>query len=534
MEKYGSYSKLLRVTAYVLRFVYNLRHEQKKYGEIITEELNCAEVCLIKMEQNHIVNDKHFNNWQKQFNLVKDEYGLLRLKGRFGNTKLPLSRRCPMLLRHTSHFTKLVILDAHRRVKHLRLLGTLNELREKFWIPKARRTVKSIISKCVFCKVVIGKTMVGPSPPDLPSFRVASDFAFRKIGLDFAGPLYVKEIYNDSDDLHKCYICLFTCASTRNTHLELTPDMGTNALIRCLRRFISRRGSMEFVISDNFKTFLSDSLQQYLASERVTWTFILPKSPWWGGFYERLIRIVKEALKKTIGSSCLTYEELETVLCEIEMIINSRPLTYIYDNNDEDEPLTPSHLVIGRRLMSRDTEVNLDDNIDDDNGSIITARYRYLRSLLDHYWARYSREYLHELREKHLLDAKREKSKNYVSLDIGDMVLIKDDKLKRNQWKKGVVHQLLNGNDNLPRGAILRTMTNNKLIYIKRPFQRLVPLELLSENNGNNHNTINGSEPVCITDDVENVENDEFVNVRPKRIAALTGELRRRVLEDVL
>ena len=65
---------------------------------------------------------------------------------------------------------------------------------------------------------------------------------FRKTGLDFAGTLYVKEIYNKNSDMFKAYICLFTCATTRNVHLELTPGMDAGSLIRCIKRFISRRG----------------------------------------------------------------------------------------------------------------------------------------------------------------------------------------------------------------------------------------------------------------------------------------------------
>ena len=144
--------------------------------------------------------------------------------------------------------------------------------------------------------------------------------------------------------MYKARICLFTCASTGNVHLELTPNLGVDALRRCLKRFMARRGVMELVISDNFKTFISEDVKAFLSKERIKWNFILPKAPWWGGYYERLIRIVKECLRKTLGKARLTYEELETLLLDVEMVINSRPLTYL--NNETMESLTPSHLVI--------------------------------------------------------------------------------------------------------------------------------------------------------------------------------------------
>ena len=95
------------------------------------------------------------------------------------------------------------------------------------------------------------------------------------------------------------------------------------------------------VISGNFKTFLSEELQEYLSREGISWKYILQKAPWWGGFYERLIRIVKESLRKVLGTSRLTYEELETLLLKIEMAFNSRPLTYLCD--DPVKALKPSH-----------------------------------------------------------------------------------------------------------------------------------------------------------------------------------------------
>ena len=443
VERFSSYLKLLRVTAFVLRFINNTKKGvQKMCGVITSKEIDSTEMLWIKSEQNFIRLDPQFKNLEKQLSLFSDD-GILRLKGRFGNSSLAFEHKYPILLRNTSYFTKLVILNAHKRVGHLRLLGTLNELRSKFWICKGRQTVKSTIGKCVTCIKVIGKTLIGPTSPSLPDYRVTSHFAFQKIGLDYAGPLHVKDIYtNDASDMHKAYACLFTCASTRNVHLELTPNMGADSLIRCLKRFISRRGSLELVISDNFKTFLSDKVKQYLASERITWNFILPKSPWWGGFYERLIRVVKEAMKKSIGKARLNYEELETVLLEIEMIINSRPLTYLYD--DPSEALTPSHLVIGRRLQSHGVtciEVGEDQSRDSMN-----ERLKYLETLLDHYWSRFNIEYMNELRERHLSNLRGKKDDDR-ELHVGDMVLIKDDALKRNQWGQGVVEKLIVGND---------------------------------------------------------------------------------------
>ena len=114
-------------------------------------------------------------------------------------------------------------------------------MRNTYWICQGRRVVKQILKDCVVCKKAQARPLIGPEPPDLPSYRLSNDYAFSNTVVDFAGPLYVKNIYGDRDLLFKSYSCLFTCATTRNVHLELTPSMSTQHLINCLKRFTGRR-----------------------------------------------------------------------------------------------------------------------------------------------------------------------------------------------------------------------------------------------------------------------------------------------------
>lgn len=484
-ENFSTLYRLLLVTGLVLRALNIMRRMSIHVEELelTTEETEKALELWIKTEQKLITDDeKKFKNLKKQLSLFVDSDEMIRLKGRLANSFVPYAVKHPILLDRNSHITKLIILQAHETVKHMRLKSTLNEIRSKYWITKARQTIYSLIRNCVTCKYITGSPMLGPAPPDLPEFRVAHDFAFTNVGVDFAGPLYVKDIYAESLQMHKAYILLFTCATTRNMHIELTPNMSTPCLLRALRRFIGRRGKCKMVISDNFKTFLSKELKIYLRQEGVTWKFILAKSPWWGAFYERLIRIIKESLKKCVGKSKLSYEEMDTILIEIEGVINSRPLTYIY-GDDLDEALTPSHLLIGRRLLSAIPKATEDANENDEQTVVelidrptLNARYKYLQAIIDHFWKRFSSEYLTQLHEHHL--SNKMKYDEVSKLLLGDVVLIKDDKLKRNCWRRGKVERLIEGRDGRVRGAVLKVCTDEGTSHIERPLRRIVPLEV--------------------------------------------------------
>ena len=134
-------------------------------------------------------------------------------------------------------------------------------------------------------------------------------------------------------------------------HLEITQDISANSVILALRRFMARRGNPRLFISDNSESFQSLEVQKFLRTLRIKWSFILEKSSWWGGFYERLIAIVKSSLKKVVGKALLNYNEMVTIVTEIEGCLNSRPLTYLNEENIYDL-LTPNHLIYGHQRRS--------------------------------------------------------------------------------------------------------------------------------------------------------------------------------------
>ncbi|XP_065678999.1 uncharacterized protein LOC100199492 [Hydra vulgaris] len=324
--RFSSFEKLIISTGYVFRFINNLLKTIKKlplYKQVtlMTDEYKFALNECIRDEQRILQNDKSFDKLNNSLKLFDGEDKLIRLRGRFENANLNFAEKHPLILRgKESWFTILLIRNCHEQVLHHGIESTLNKVRSQFWIIKGRSTIKSIIRQCVTCKKFQGRTLLPPSSPDSPDFRVNNLYSFQATGLDYAGPLFVKTVNKDA--ACKVYVLLLTCAS----NLELTPDMKIPAFIRAFKRFAARRGFPDLIISDSFKTSISKEVKIFMIKNDVQQKFILPASPWWGGFYERLVRSVKITMKKTIGKSLLSYEELETILCEIKSVINSRPL----------------------------------------------------------------------------------------------------------------------------------------------------------------------------------------------------------------
>lgn len=301
-DRFSDLTRLLRITAYVLRFVNNLkqrsqspRTRKKRIKELTAEEISSAETLWIKSVQAKSFPEEIKFNKGKQssqpnkvglLGLYLDDQQVLRSKGRINNARIEESSKNPALLPSRHHFVDLIIKYVHECVKHSGIRDTLTTIRERMWILCGREAAKRSLRHCVLCRRLEGVPFHAPPTPYLPTTRVSDDPPFTHTGLDFAGPLFIgHNEFSSNNDSTKVYVCLFTCASTRAVHLELTPRLTTEAFLRSFRRFASRRGLPVTLISDNAKTFKSackdirkitrsEEVLRYLTNNRITWTFI--------------------------------------------------------------------------------------------------------------------------------------------------------------------------------------------------------------------------------------------------------------------
>ena len=179
---------------------------------------------------------------------------------------------------------------------------------------------------------------------------------------------------------------------------------------------------------------------------------------------------MKVCLRKVLGRAQLSTDELRTVFAEVEANLNSRPLTYEYDEVSA-EMLTPSHLVYGRRITTLPDSSEIEDSeLGKNSGRESSiARFKYLSTILEHLWSRWRREYLTNLREFHKVGVSE---KGLPLVRSGDVVIVYDQGKKRGEWKTGIVKELILGRDGVVRGARVLVMTNG------RPCQHLYPVEV--------------------------------------------------------
>lgn len=254
----------------------------------------------------------------------------------------------------------------------------------------------------------------------------------------------------------------------------------------------------------------ADEVQRYLTNKGVLWDFITERAPWHGGFWERLIE------KKSIGKASLSFEELRTMLVEIEATLNNRPLTYIYDDEEGvSYPLTPSCLIYGRRIATTPNDCQFE--IASINKSL-TRRAKHLNRILRNFTTQWRREYLLRLRE-----SSRAKLLGTETISVGDVVHLRNESTPRIFSKLAMVEELLPSDDGIVRSAKIRVLNKDckKIIYLRRPIQYLVPLEIRNE-----------PEPAKgddnkLPDEPAKVDNPNEER-RTRRKAAVIGELKRK------
>ena len=130
---------------------------------------------------------------------------------------------------------QLIIKKCHDKVMHNGVQDTLTELRQKYYVCKGRQVVKMLINKCVLCRKLEAKPFATPPAADLPQFRLSDDFAFTNCGVDFCEPMFIKDIFSKDSTMHKTWVALFTCVSSRAMHLDIVPSLHSQPFILCLR-----------------------------------------------------------------------------------------------------------------------------------------------------------------------------------------------------------------------------------------------------------------------------------------------------------
>lgn len=449
------------MVAWVLRFLNNCRKIRVIRSEEVTaKEIVLAELCLCQLAQAESF--KGVKDSRLQGLNVFEDRGLLRTKTIISNRLDDFNFRCPTVLDPKHLLTERIIHYTHVRLKHAGINITMNNLRERFWILRCRKTVRAVIHKCTICRRYATKRMEAP-PTVLPEDRVRDAATFKVTGIDYAGPLYLS-------GGQKAYICLFTCAIYRAIHLELVTTLSTKGFLEALRRFIARRGRPSVLYSDNGKNFVGASnllrkidwrkISRHCAISKIEWHFNPPSAAWWGGWWERLIRLLKDILKRTLGRTSINYEEMYTVLCDCEAIINSRPLTYLTEETGEVAAITPA-------MFLQDIREEGVPDLDQINKSHLAKHLRYQQRLKEELRRCFRIQYLGQLSQRnrrHLTPA---------TFSIGDVVLIASDLRKRINWPMARIKELYPRKDGRVRVVKLQTASGELI----RPIQRLIPLE---------------------------------------------------------
>nr|XP_054770423.1 uncharacterized protein LOC129278240 [Lytechinus pictus] len=395
------------------------------------------------------------------------EENLIRVGGRLERSALPLDAKHPVILPKESHVSELILRDVHERAGHSGRNYVLAVLREKYWLLSAGTAIRSMISKCVICRRQRGK-MMNQRMADLPENRLLPDEPpFSKVGIDYFGPFEVKR----GRRREKRYGVMFTCLTVRAIHLEVAHSLDTDSCISAIRRFIARRGNVKEILSDNGTNLVgaerelkreidgwnTAKISADLLQRNVKWTFNPPTASHFGGVWERQIGTVRKLVLSIAKQQVLSDESLLTLFCEIEGIVNNRPLTRVSDDVDDIEALTPNHLL----LLNR--KPHLPPTLTDKSDVYSKRRWRQVQYLADVFWRRWSREYLPQLQE-------REKwVSSHRNLQVGDLVLVADGNTPRNLWLLGRALKTFPDKKGFIRSAEIKTKNG----MIVRPISKL-------------------------------------------------------------
>ncbi|XP_050746280.1 uncharacterized protein LOC127012102 [Drosophila biarmipes] len=487
INKSSSWSRLLRIVSYCLRFVHRLRERNRLSPFLSAWELQYARAKIFTHAQKEFFNVEYQQlttgqPLSKKSKLIRytpflDEQRVMRVGGRIDNSIATYDAKHPILLPKESPIAGLLVRYQHAALLQAGVEYTFHSLRQRYWILGARNLVRKTVFNCRTCFLQRRHTS-SQLMADLPEFRVQPARCFLHTGLDYAGPVSIKTSTGRTPRFGKAWFAIFVCLSTKAIHIELVSDLTTSAFIAAFKRFWSRRGPISDLYSDNGTTFhgakrdlaemqrmaiaqsQDEEISSFMASHEINWHFIPPSAPHFGGIWETGVRSIKLLLKRVIGSSALTFEEYSTLLIQIEGLLNSRPLCAPSDHSLN--PLTPSHFLTGQPLTSVPEPSFLDVNINR------LQHWRQLQAKVQGFWKRWNLEYLSTLQPR----TKWHQDAPNVAVDT--LVVLKEPNQPPSKWMLGRVTEVHPGQDQRVRVVTVKTA---KGIY-KRPITKIAVLPL--------------------------------------------------------
>ncbi|XP_055604920.1 uncharacterized protein LOC129753147 [Uranotaenia lowii] len=490
LKQFENFHALLRFTAYALRLSKNFRlpQSERRFQWLTTDELRTAEHTIVRLIQ-----QQHFpDEWRRLkkgepvssssklkwfYPILSQRDDVIRIGGRIDRSAQPYESKHQIILPGSHPFTVLLLRSYHHRLLHASPQLLINMVRLKYWILGVRSAARKVVHQCIAC-VRARPQLIEQLMAELPASRVSPTRPFSVIGIDYWGPIQIKPRHR-RDAPGKAYVAVFVCFSTKSVHLELVVDLTTAKFLQAFRRFVSRRGLCAHVYTDNGRNFVgaanelrrflrSNDYKSHLAKEcsenGIQWHFNPPRGSHFGGLWEAAINSAQKHFVRVLGNHLLPFDEMETLLVQIEGCLNSRPITPLSDDPTDLEPLTPGHFLVQSALKAVP---------DDDFLSVPTNRLTQMQltqKLAQDIWKRWHVEYLATLQTR------TKWCKAPVKIEINRLVLIKDENLPPTQWATGRIHELHPGADGVTRVVTLQTAKG----FIDRPVAKLCLLPIAS------------------------------------------------------
>ena len=474
-----SFNKTCACSGWHICRAHDLKHN------IVSAQNLVVRVYQMETYKDEILDLKHGKPLSQNSTIISlnpflDEHGILRVGGRIKHSDLPTSEKNPTIISGKTHLATLLIQHFHEQVLHQGRHFTEGAIRSGgFWIIGGKRRISSLIFSCFICRRLRGKQQ-NQLMADLPADRVNPAPPFSYVGVDVFGPWsVVVRKTRGGEASSKRWGVLFTCLSIRAVHIELVSEMSSSAFINALRRFISIRGDIVEIRSDRGTNFVGSCedlgfnavnvedrmLRSFLSDKRVNWVFNPPHSSHMGGVWERMIGVVRRILDALLlNSKNLTHDVLATFMAEVCAIVNARPIVPVSSDSEVSEILSPSALLTQK--LNPPSSFNENLSLKD----IYRAEWKRVQVLSDQFWCRWRSEYLT------MFQSRRKWLKETQDLKKGDVVLMKDEAVCRNQWPLAVIQEAFPSSDSKVRSVEVKLTREGKPTFLTRPITELVLL----------------------------------------------------------